>query len=529
MENEDPTLNSPLEPQLQLELPSEPKSNNLWLIILAVTIVVILIGGCVYYYKDKLFGAQTWSDANQKTSVNDSNQAIDISDEPKEEEWQTYTSEEYKYTVEYPLDWKYKDVTEENVIHFSKTECSIESCGFTIAVIDSEGDNLNEYLAKVYLTDKPEGWVFHESTDIEINGAEAIRGIATGPGSYKYNITYFEQDDYIYQFKYALQDMKGNTDEFKNELKLIEQVLFSFQFLDNNTADWQTYTNEELGVSFKYPLEWPKPKVGPEQYSCCGYPYPEIPANIISLGPLIDGDMEGGESYYEYQLLFHDAKEYETVLDDLSEDSLINVVRNDLNNEFIVYDEGGICGFRKAIIIGDENSVILQSHCGSSNPEKINMVDDLLDSFKFLPGTSDWQTYTNEEFNFAFQYPSEWNFLNEGYRNGKDGYSVIVGASENYSQDNSLSIIVNPDGFGPVFPNKTFSLEKSNGGLVIVDIEDHSGEENVSTNSYQVIAREDYNNTVSPRFFMSFNSKDIDSNQWDKIVEDIIASFVFLD
>ena len=37
---------------------------------------------------------------------------------------------------------------------------------------------------------------------------------------------------------------------------LFSQILSTFKFIDNSTADWKTYTNVEYGFEIKYPGDW---------------------------------------------------------------------------------------------------------------------------------------------------------------------------------------------------------------------------------------------------------------------------------
>jgi hypothetical protein len=102
--------------------------------------------------------------------------------------------------------------------------------------------------------------------------------------------------------------------------------------------------------------------------------------------------------------------------------------------------------------------------------------------------TADWQTYTNNLFLFSFKYPSKYS-LTDNLQQSLDPLAWTTKktlALTNSENNCTVSLMVNPDGFGPWFPNKTLAVE-SNGrnGLAITSETENT--ENLTEGLYQII------------------------------------------
>ena len=393
-------------------------------ILAAVFITTLLVGGGVFYYQQQntdqqikeLYTKASLEISQLKQEVKNLEAELVAQTDQKESDisdWQYYSDEKFGFSIEFPADWNYKNVSEENILHFRKEECSIESCGFTIAIVASGEDTLSEYLDKVYGTGEAESFVFYETSEIEINGLKATRGKITGPGAYKYDVTYFQHGAYIYQFKYALQDLKGNTVQFKNELRLIEQALFTFQFLDN-TLDWQTYSDNNFGYSFQYPKNW---NIDGQLLS---YTNIEKYETGSTNAPIVFGVYSTDSSLVssEKNILSFANKQYHINTDQRNTpDSVVTMG----GRQFDKYD---LIGYGQYEGLSAGNVVILVSKDNIFDNPSLKLVftweekpagkelsgNDKQKFFDIIETVSiynDWQTYSNEEFKFSISIPKE--------------------------------------------------------------------------------------------------------------------------
>ena len=108
---------------------------------------------------------------------------------------------------------------------------------------------------------------------------------------------------------------------------------------------------------------------------------------------------------------------------------------------------------------------------------------------------TNWKSYINTNLGFSFSYPKEM-ILEDKLQTSTDPSAWTTKKSLLLSNpDNKclFTIMINPDGFGPHFPNQTNTLVYKDGnGFSITDTKDN--QENVDPNSYSVI----YGNTDSP-------------------------------
>jgi|APSaa5957512622_1039677.scaffolds.fasta_scaffold03962_3 hypothetical protein len=199
-------------------------------IILAIVITAILAGGSTYVLVQDQAEKQI-TNAVQETSKNIQQQAQvqmeklaeRIEELEKEtviekeksnlEEGLVYKNNKYGFSLVFPENWQgYQFEEKDNGIYF----------GF------------------------PEQLDFWALGIMSHQGWDAIKN-EEGPKP-KY-VT--ENDDYIFVYSTSHDEVPS----LQGMLSEVKDIVETFKFLDN-IVDWQTYTNEELGISFKYPLEF---------------------------------------------------------------------------------------------------------------------------------------------------------------------------------------------------------------------------------------------------------------------------------
>ena len=91
--------------------------------------------------------------------------------------------------------------------------------------------------------------------------------------------------------------------------------------------------------------------------------------------------------------------------------------------------------------------------------------------FKACPGLnidiSSWKKVTHEGYGFGLSYPKNYKYtdrIKTTYSGGDVWYIVNV---DDPSGKASLKFEMNPDGYGPIFPNEVWSLERGQNGLIV--------------------------------------------------------------
>ena len=171
------------------------------------------------------------------------------------------------------------------------------------------------------------------------------------------------------------------------------------------TASWQTYRNEEFGFEVNYPNNWIV------QTNEDGNSFSVLPSkdseSYLRIAPVSIGGI--------------------TVLDGFVQDSLVFVGRESI--EAVLLDEDGSSGSREIRIVdlegipwGESNAIHYVSK--PYDEELKNKFEQILSTFKFIPSTTNWQTYRNEEFGFEFDYPQNEEIVQETEEDEKLGIEI---------------------------------------------------------------------------------------------------------
>ena len=190
---------------------------------------------------------------------------FDTQTDDKIADWKTYKSEEYGFEFKYPKSWHiYKNYDIIAISTYPEDTLEIPSA-YGLITINHRINITLDKLLETYkgLTEHPESsnifpgskeFLFEDITmdDIKIHKITAI----PKENIDEKGIVYFIPDKNNQNFFQFIGTFKGNKKE--KYAQNFEQMLSTFKFIENEneTADWETYTNGEYGFKLKYPKNW---------------------------------------------------------------------------------------------------------------------------------------------------------------------------------------------------------------------------------------------------------------------------------
>ncbi len=146
--------------------------------------------------------------------------------------------------------------------------------------------------------------------------------------------------------------------------------------------------------------------------------------------------------------------------------------------------------------------------------------------------TAGWQTYTNDLFSFNLKYPAGFSLTD----NLQESLDPLAWTTKNTltltdsGNDCTILLMINPDGFGPWFPNKTITVG-SNGldGLSVIAEKENT--ENLAEKKYQIIATGSISDRKVSGLWVSATCSDTpqDKDYLDATVDEILSTFKFTD
>jgi len=144
---------------------------------------------------------------------------------------------------------------------------------------------------------------------------------------------------------------------------------------------------------------------------------------------------------------------------------------------------------------------------------------------------SELANYKNSVWGFSFQYPADWAVVKDDLpkeirTSNSPNEDLIIGkdVGESKTPRPSIILIINPDGFGPLFPDVKYTIERTENGFKIIDEEQIKTEANFEPGFYQIQAIETYGDQ---RFMIFFNIDDDQKEGWDVAVKNILSTFKF--
>lgn len=153
--------------------------------------------------------------------------------------------------------------------------------------------------------------------------------------------------------------------------------------VSDEISNWKTYQSKEYGFEFKHPKEWSVPQMIVGRHTGGGsYPDEESVWRLY-IGQKTSGACEG-EDCYELYFDAYGAKSITDIRKNLQEDQLIRLTSEYeiSGGSILVYEEGGICGSKKALILERTQMLKFTSHCGADDAELSKTFDQILATFK---------------------------------------------------------------------------------------------------------------------------------------------------
>ncbi len=165
--------------------------------------------------------------------------------------WKTYTNGAFSF--KYPSDWDAKDTDSQTIVLNPKTRQPQETSHDTILIYRIANPNI---LTISQIIHRPNGSgmcclgqfadsLIKKTESVKISGVEGER-YYLGDGIYPNDETYVLQSGYVYNI-----ENNGGLN-FRN---IYNQIISTFKFTDE-TANWKTYMNKDLGFNFQYPTNF---------------------------------------------------------------------------------------------------------------------------------------------------------------------------------------------------------------------------------------------------------------------------------
>ncbi len=215
------------------------KQGNILVIILAIIALLSLsIAGYFFWQNQRLQDKKSNGEAANKETEN----------------WQKFTSKDPRggYEISYPSDWV-MERGEGCGPFFHPSNESFPNLPFWITVCG--GWDMNIRGESKRMANSPNSQIIEANRNETINGIPVITQLIKSKSSGLYELeTYFQDGDNIH-IAYLFS---RNLDLVLKNRSLYQNFLSTFKLLGNSssTVDWETYDDEIMGISFKYPGTW---------------------------------------------------------------------------------------------------------------------------------------------------------------------------------------------------------------------------------------------------------------------------------
>lgn len=184
------------------------------LILIPIAIAALVGGGLVYYNQTKQTGIET--------SLTASLRATPIEDETAN--WKTYTNEKDGYSLKYPNNLKHSTSTQEGIV----SDTWIPSNEAYVIHINSYGKIVNPF------------WEFHAETRsdeiIAVEGQQVRKRVGTEVISNKGTLLHVGPFKHL-ERNYFIVYTSGNNIAGQESLRIFDQILSTFKFLDQNNNE----------------------------------------------------------------------------------------------------------------------------------------------------------------------------------------------------------------------------------------------------------------------------------------------------
>ncbi|MFC1662835.1 hypothetical protein ACFL04_01550 [Patescibacteria group bacterium] len=168
---------------------------------------------------------------NTNTAIVTNTSLINTNSAANTTNWLAYTNDEYNYTIKYPLGWA-KNV-QPTFTQVYPTDAGTESSPELAPTVTMQ------FVDTMVTTD------VSDTRTETINGLDVTRQLELGLT--ELDAVYFPTVDGFIKLAWATVYVEDYPE--------LAQVLTTFQFFKDPTADWQTYNSSDGSLNFKYPTE----------------------------------------------------------------------------------------------------------------------------------------------------------------------------------------------------------------------------------------------------------------------------------
>jgi len=142
-----------------------------------------------------------------------------------------------------------------------------------------------------------------------------------------------------------------------------------------------------------------------------------------------------------------------------------------------------------------------------------------------------WQIYRNEEYGFEFKYPQSLKTTKDEikirYENGQKWYQLEL-TDSSAAEAPFISFEVNPDGYGPFFPDKRYEIKEStDNGIETLSILLEEKSEN-SDDGYTLIMPNSIAAKNGNNYFTHFIFKE-GGKDWEPVFKELLSTFKFIE
>ena len=143
--------------------------------------------------------------------------------------------------------------------------------------------------------------------------------------------------------------------------------------------------------------------------------------------------------------------------------------------------------------------------------------------------TAAWQIYTNSKLGFSFRYPQDFTLQQDDLQ---DSLDHIPSPGKNFlnlkNAQCNLSLMINPDGFGPFFPNHALTVAYSDEkGLYVTDTIPNT--ENLTPDKHQIIVSGQNLTESINGVFLNIICDKTSASQINSLLPQILSTFRFSD
>ncbi|TSC53631.1 MAG: Uncharacterized protein LiPW39_158 [Parcubacteria group bacterium LiPW_39] len=421
--------------------PTEPKKFN-WLFVIIVALVAFLAASAygAYYY---------WQKSQPKACTQEAKQCPDGSYVSRigpncefaacPTDWHIYKNTEYGFQITFTDAWRgFRAVKKTGLGNMNM----IARIAFEAPTADKVWNDGYGYVdifdIDIYLFSE---W---EELKLEIQKAKE-------EGRMYFEPNYIDRNDkYVFVWSSIFQDTTPKDVDLL--IGSTNQIISTFKFINDQTADWQTYRNEKYGFEFRYPKEWDnivesvdKSYVGffnEERFAAVYNDYGGLTPGFfaeqrefaaVDVNMYKKGSLVGTENLIVNEGI--DLKQFvQNVIRLCRPESLEEIKLGD--NLAYRCSVTTTSGRDEKIVYSKLNGNILTISTISGYDYKdydtlLNVFNKILSTFKFINDqTADWQTYRNEKYGFEIKYPK--------YYKAADKKASVCKAGQTYDGVDSL-------------------------------------------------------------------------------------------